>query len=523
MKKRLLALISVMLFVASVTALMIYQVRSAKVQQLQLLHESVLQEAIAHFESMVIVRCWNATHGGVYVKMKGDIKPNPYLPDNTLRTDENETLVKINPAWMTRQISEIANSRSDYYYKITSLKPLNPANAPDDFEREALEYFGAHPEQPYYWREGRSSEGSKERFNLMGALEVSEECLSCHGAQGYRVGDIRGGIRVSVPMANTNRSIALQEERATHMTYLIIFVALSALGIIGTLLMKLMGQQERLETFNRELERKVKARTEELEELNINLEEHVQAEVLKNSEKEQYLLAQSRHAAMGEVAGILAHNWRQPISVIAMGINNLLVDLELGEIDPQTLKTELNLIVEETQHLSRLIDDFRGHFEEDQNAFSPICDIADEVLSMMGESLGNEDIEVFRIYDTYACQFKCSRELLQVYMHLVSNAKEAMQKSDVMPKNLILTVAQDEEQLFIAVANTGATIDDEDMPQIFDPYFTTKTQQHAVGLGLYISKIIIEKYFGGSIRVYNTSNGVCAEASFPKQGPHIAP
>ena len=158
----------------------------------------LIHEAIAHFETMVSTRTWNAQHGGVYVKAHDKIKPNPYLADNTLLTKENETLIKINPAWMTRQISTISNATGNYYYKITSLKPINPDNIPDSFEKRSLEYLEKNPKQKYYYEFDR--QGSQGHyFNFMGALITTKACLTCHASQGYKEGDVRGGIRVSIP------------------------------------------------------------------------------------------------------------------------------------------------------------------------------------------------------------------------------------------------------------------------------------------------------------------------------------
>ncbi len=186
----------------------------------------LVHEAIAHFESMVSTRMWNAQHGGVYVKAHKNIKPNPYLKDNTLKTARGETLIKINPAWMTRQISTISNAAGNYYYKITSLKPINPDNIPDTFEKRALEHLEQARSEKYYYE--FDTDGSNSRyFNFMGALVTTKSCLECHASQGYKVGDIRGGIRVSIPtidVVETNRFI--QTSKYAFMLFILLLFAL---------------------------------------------------------------------------------------------------------------------------------------------------------------------------------------------------------------------------------------------------------------------------------------------------------
>lgn len=190
------------LFAVSVTVLLLLMI-SVNFITVKLIENNktvLVHEATAHFESMLSTRIWNAQHGGVYVKAHKNIKPNPYLKDNTLLTKENETLIKINPAWMTRQISTISNSNSNYYYKITSLNPINPGNIPDTFEKKALQYLENHRQDKYYYEFDATGQSGR-YFNFMGALVTTKSCLACHSEQGYKEGDIRGGIRVSIPTA----------------------------------------------------------------------------------------------------------------------------------------------------------------------------------------------------------------------------------------------------------------------------------------------------------------------------------
>jgi signal transduction histidine kinase len=515
-RKRLLSFLVIVILTVAASAFMIYQIKSTKAQQISLIEKSLIQEAVAHFDNMLMTRRWNAEHGGVYVKQHDDLQPNPYLKDNILYSERNETLIKINPAWMTRQISEISNVNSDYYYKITSLNPINPGNRADSFEREALSFFEKNRDVPYYWRFA-PEKNKQQRFDFMGALKVGEVCMKCHAYQGYQVGDIRGGIRVSVPMENFNQSVALHEEKALKMTAIVVGMSLVALIVITALVFRVWRYHETLEAFNEELEHKVDDRTRQLRDLNEHLEERVQQEVMKNKENEEYLLAQSRHAAMGEMIGMLAHQWRQPISVIAMGANNLLVDIELGNVDNESLKNELLQIVGETKNLSLMIDEFRKHFEgEDSAARTPLTEMADEVLHMLHGSLEYHAIDISRSYDEAVNDVAYSRELIQVYLHLLNNAKEALVKCDVTPKRLSFSIYEEQGTIVSHIVNYGCEIDEEDVNRLFDPYFSTKAAQNEVGLGLYISKIIIEKHFNGRIALFNDAEGVCSEVRFPR-------
>ena len=109
-------------FISLITFFIVFQLLASKDNEKLLSKEQVIQEAKAHFQGIVDTRTWNAQYGGVYVKAKNGLQPNPYLKNNTLLTDKNETLIKINPAWMTRQVSEISNEQGTYHFKNHKLK-----------------------------------------------------------------------------------------------------------------------------------------------------------------------------------------------------------------------------------------------------------------------------------------------------------------------------------------------------------------------------------------------------------------
>ena len=164
--------------------------------------------ARAFFQQVLITRAWNAGHGGVYVPVSKDLLPNPYLedPQRDLVTEQGITLTKINPAYMTRQISEIAARNSGVKFHITSLKPIRPANKPTAWEEEWLRSF----EQGVAERGEFVQEGAQSLFRFMAPLKVEQSCLQCHAKQGYQEGDIRGGISVTIPyLDNENNTILL--------------------------------------------------------------------------------------------------------------------------------------------------------------------------------------------------------------------------------------------------------------------------------------------------------------------------
>jgi len=154
--------------------------------------------AIVSFEKDLLYRQWVARQGGVYVPVSEKTPPNPYLkvPRRDLTAD-GLALTLVNPAYMTRQVNEMAAGSNLYQAHLTSLRPIRPQNAPDPWEREALEGF----ERGILERSSVETLSGREYFRFMRPFFVESACLKCHAAQGYKEGDIRGGISVSILMA----------------------------------------------------------------------------------------------------------------------------------------------------------------------------------------------------------------------------------------------------------------------------------------------------------------------------------
>lgn len=161
--------------------------------------EAARIEARTAFDKDVVYRRWNAASGGVYAPVTGVTQPNPYLsvPEREITTPKGKELTKINPAYMTRQVHELGLKTHGIRGHITSLNPIRPANAPDSWETRALKAFQTGVEEVSSTEEI----GGNEYTRLMRPLLTEEGCLKCHAIQGYKLGDIRGGISVSIPMA----------------------------------------------------------------------------------------------------------------------------------------------------------------------------------------------------------------------------------------------------------------------------------------------------------------------------------
>ncbi len=162
-------------------------------------YQQTLTQARAIFQMIIDIRRWNASHGGVYVPVTESTQPNPCLdvPRRDIVADDGRKLTLINPAYMTRQLSEITAKRNDVRFHITSNNPIRPANCPREWETEALHTFTLPDDEFVQWnlsgKQGR-------QFHYMAPLWTETACMKCHSKQGYQEGDLRGGISVSIPV-----------------------------------------------------------------------------------------------------------------------------------------------------------------------------------------------------------------------------------------------------------------------------------------------------------------------------------
>lgn len=174
----------------------------------------------AAFQLIQTARFWNALRGRVYVPLSEQMPPNPYLttPDRDITDNLGRALTQVNPAYMTRQIAELL-SGSNIELHITSLRPLNPLNRADPWEADTLRQFEQSGHLERVDRVG-------ERYRYMSGLIIEHACMQCHEQHGYRIGDLRGGISVSVPAAQIDLLVADMREGASR-THLLAFLLLS--------------------------------------------------------------------------------------------------------------------------------------------------------------------------------------------------------------------------------------------------------------------------------------------------------
>jgi len=232
---------------------------------------------------------------------------------------------------------------------------------------------------------------------------------------------------------------------------------------------------------------------------------------------QELLIAQSRNAAMGEMVSMIAHQWRQPISVIGMCANNMLLDIELENIDTKEFDKQLHDILFQTDHLSSTIDDFRNFFKPNKHKESvSVKSILEDALKLLEKSFENHLITLSLHVNSDTAIMLHKRELLQVFLNILKNAKEALEQHKIEQGIISIFLDEDDESLYVKICDNGGGIAPEIIGRIFEPYFSTKSEKNGTGLGLYMSKTIVEKHLLGELKAYNHDDGACFEIILPK-------
>ncbi len=254
-----------------------------------------------------------------------------------------------------------------------------------------------------------------------------------------------------------------------------------------------------------------------LEELNETLEKKVEKALEEIRRKDVVMLQQSKLASMGEMLSMIAHQWRQPLNTIAANINTLLLKIEMENNNPEFLKQKLLNIMDYVKHLSETIEDFRDFFKQDKTKISTSIDeVIENTLKIAKDSLDRANIELNLKLNARTKINIYANELKHVVLNLINNARDALLERNAESPYIEIETYETEDKIFIKILDNAGGIEKSVMQKIFEPYFTTKNSKEGTGIGLYMSKIIIENHMKGSIYAKNTDSGAEFIVEIPK-------
>ncbi len=233
-------------------------------------------------------------------------------------------------------------------------------------------------------------------------------------------------------------------------------------------------------------------------------------------DKEELIIVQSRHAAMGEMIGMIAHQWRQPLAAIASASVDLQIKSKLERFDlskeeesreyESYVNSSLHNIDNLVQNLSTTVDDFRNFYKSNKLVVTKRLDkVVLKSLKIIKASLLNDNINIIEEYNSKEEIKVYDSEVMQVILNILKNAQDNFKEKDVKDPYIKITT----ENSKISICDNGGGIPEEIKDRIFEPYFSTKDEKNGTGLGLYMSKTIIEEHHHGRLIAKNMDNGVC--------------
>ena len=240
------------------------------------------------------------------------------------------------------------------------------------------------------------------------------------------------------------------------------------------------------------------------ENFNRDLKEQVKKEVEKNRQKDRIMMQQSRLAQMGEIIGMIAHQWRQPLSAISATNSTIAIKAKMDRLTKETILELSDNIDGYVKHLNTTIDDFRNFFKDNKKKENTtLKNIVEDTIKIVKMSLSNANIEMITNLTSEKKIATYTNEVKQVVLNIIKNAQDALiEKNIPNPKIKIQT-----DDTTITISDNAGGIPQDIIDKIFEPYFSTKTKKDGTGLGLYMSKTIIEEHCNGKISVHNDKDG----------------
>jgi len=254
----------------------------------------------------------------------------------------------------------------------------------------------------------------------------------------------------------------------------------------------------------------------QLEALNRTLETRVQEELQRNREKDAMMIQQSRLAAMGEMISNISHQWRQPLNELGIMVQMLRVDYDESLLDDAKIDEFSSGCMEIIQHMSQTINTFRNFFKREQSsARFDVSSAITKTVDLVEASFQAAGITLQLKLESDGLILGNANEFSQVILNLFNNARDVLVERKVADPEISVTTWLENGQIMVAVEDNAGGIPETISGKIFDPYFTTKHKSQGVGLGLYMSKVIIEGKMAGEIGVDNTAGGARFQLVLP--------
>jgi len=464
--------------------------------QNELVMEQARQQARVLYKQILLTRQWVSDHQGLFLVKTTGVSENPYLHEAAIRADDGTVFVKRNPAMVTRELSEYAAKSGFCWFRITSLEPVNPANKPDAFERDAMLRFNEGLRE--YEAITRSPEGRVHRY--IAPVLVQESCLACHAEHGYSVGDIRGALSISVPLAWADSVI--QKNNTTIVKYSVFSIFAVALALIF-LFNKLVAKRiKRLSKAMGNYPDQDYTVTDDKQLLDDEIGQLITGfqELCNRLDKTQQDLDQTmqqafyseKMASLGQLTAGIAHEINNPLGGLLNCVKTMQEEPENLELHNRYVPL-LDKGLKRIEHIMRQLLNF-GRKANLTFSKVDIDGIIRECFELLEYRLKKITLNLdLNLSESYCIDVEALR---QIIINTGLNAIQAMPEGG----SLTVSTKQTYARIVITITDTGTGIEPEIMHKIFDPFFTTKEVGEGTGLGLAVTYSLLQQ-MGGSIEV----------------------
>ncbi len=309
----------------------------------------------------------------------------------------------------------------------------------------------------------------------------------------------------------------------------VLLFAVVASVFLSSMMKNLFNKYYKTEEINNRLQHKkieLEKTKKELEIVNNTLEQRMALEVEKNNKNQLLLTQNNKLAQMGEMLSMIAHQWRQPLSAISTAIVAIDINIASGRFDTKKesdidamlefISQKHNNISEYVKFLSTTIDDFRNFFKTDkypQNV--SISSLITNALHMIEKPMKSKGIQIIVTYQTDENITVNKNEFIHVILNILKNSEDNFQEKKIKKPIIKINVIKEETHCSIEIKDNGGGIEEKIIEKIFDPYYSTKLEKNGTGLGLFMSKLIIEEHHKGLLSAFNKNDGVVFKIQLP--------
>lgn len=445
---------------------------------------------------LILTRQWVSDHQGLFVVKTDRNKENPYLNDPNVKTEDGITLVKRNPAMVTRELSGYAQEEGYGWFRVTSLKPVNPANKPDAFEQASLELFARENIPEHIEIE---STANKKTLRYIAPLLVKESCMSCHSVHGYNIGDIRGALSISIPIEWADTVIEKNIQKIFFLGILSVILVSTIMYVLFNVLVttRLSKLEQAMDSYPDiadpvsllpEGEDEIGRLSSKFSALCKRLEHSSQ----RLDQAHEQAFYNEKMAALGQITAGISHEINNPLGGLLNCVKNMRDDPH--DIDMQTRYLPLlDKGLRQIESIMRQLLNF-GRNEPLQLRKIIVDDEIRECIALLEYRMKDIDVALdLSVEQSYCIDAEAFK---QIIVNIGLNAIQAMPDGG----RLTVTSLCNADVLKIIFTDTGIGIDPEIQDKIFDPFFTTKDIGQGTGLGLAVTYSLVQK-MGGEISV----------------------